>query len=96
MAMRVISRKALREFWEGNPASETPLRRWYTQMVKGTYRTFADLRAGFGSSTEWVGDYVVFDIGGNKFRLVAGMDFERGIAYIKSVMTHKEYDAWKP
>jgi len=94
--MHVISRKALREFWEKYPNSKTPLSRWFKIMEKQDFGTFAELRSIF-PSVDKVDDLIVFNIGGNKYRLIASIHFNRGKVYIRHVLTHGEYDkgGWK-
>lgn len=94
--VHVISRKALVEFWEQYPDSKEPLLRWYKIMVYSEYESFVSLRKTFPSADQ-VRDLVVFNIGGNKYRLVASIHFNRGRVYVRHVLTHREYDqgAWK-
>ncbi len=94
--MRVISRKALRTFWEKHPESKSPLSRWFKAMTKQDFHSFNELRATFPRADK-VGELVVFDIGGNKWRLIASIHFNRTKVYIRHVLTHPEYDkgAWK-
>jgi mRNA interferase HigB len=94
--MHVISRKALRTFWEHYPESETALRRWYTIVQSTDCGSFAELRATFPSA-DAVGDLTVFNIGGNKYRLIASIHYSRRKVYVRHVLTHSEYDRgdWK-
>ena len=94
--MRIISRKALRQFWEQYPDSETALVRWFKVMQHTEFRNFSELRATFPTADK-VGDWIVFNIGGNKYRLIASIHFNRGAVYIRHVLTHQGYDkgAWK-
>ena len=94
--MHVISEKKLREFWREWPTAEKPLRAWCRVVERATWESFADVRQVYASADR-VGKYTVFDIGGNKFRLVVVVHFNRGRVYIRHVMTHKEYDKgmWK-
>lgn len=94
--MHVISRKALRMFWEKHPDSESSLTRWYKAMTTNTFRGFNELRETF-STADKVEDLIVFNISGNKYRLVASIHFNRGKVYVRHVLTHAEYDkgAWK-
>lgn len=94
--MHVISRKALLSFWEQHPDSKEPLLRWFKIVEKGEFTSFESLRATF-PSVDKVGDWIVFNIGGNKYRLIASIHFNRGKVYIRHLLTHKEYDrgAWK-
>ena len=94
--MHVISRKALREFWEKYPDSKAPFSRWFKIMEKQDFGNFSELRAIFPGADK-VGDLIVFNIGGNKYRLIASIHFNRGKVYIRHVLTHAEYDkgGWK-
>jgi len=94
--MHIISRKTLRTFWEKYPDSETALARWFKIVQRTDFANFADLRATFPSADQ-VGNLIVFNIGGNKYRLIASIHFNRHKIYIRYVMAHKEYDKgdWK-
>jgi mRNA interferase HigB len=94
--MHIISRKALQTFWERYPDSEAPLLRWYKIIERTEYRSFAELRITFPAA-DLVDDWVVFNIGGNKYRLIASIHFNRGKVYVRHVLTHRDYDrgAWK-
>ncbi len=94
--MHVISRKALVVFWERYPDSKEPLLRWYKIVGKSEFTSFESLRATFPSADK-VNDWIVFNIGGNKYRLIASIHFNRSRLYIRHVLTHKEYDRgeWK-
>jgi mRNA interferase HigB len=99
--MHVISKKKLREFWEQYPDAEEPLRAWYRIVEAASWGSFADVRAVFPSADvvghREEGHRVVFNIGGNKFRLVVIAFFEYGRVYIRHVLTHADYDRgeWK-
>ena len=94
--MHVISKKALREFWETYSDSQNALTRWFKLINTQDFENFAQLRAVFPSADQ-VGDLIVFNIGGNKYRLVASIHFNRGKVYVRQVLTHSEYDRgdWK-
>jgi mRNA interferase HigB len=98
--MRVISRARLKRFWirSGRQDSEGPLRAWYTHVSHRSvaWRSWGDVRANFGTASP-VGNCVVFNIGGNKYRLVTRILFPSQKVFILRVMTHEEYDdpAWK-
>ena len=89
--MHVISRKALRVFWTQHPDSEKPLSRWFKIMHQTQFHNFAALRRTFPSADK-VGKYVVFNIAGNKYRLIVSIHFNRGKVYIRHVLTHQAYD----
>jgi len=98
--MRVISKARLREFWEavGCGDSEGPLRAWYTHVSDQStaWRMWGDVKAEFGT-VSLVGNCVVFNIGGNKYRLVTRVLYPSQKVFILKVMTHVEYDEdrWK-
>lgn len=92
--MRVISRKKLVEFWETHPEAEAPLRAWWSVMMSTRFENPHQVRQIFGS-VDFLGGYTAaFNIGGNKFRLVADLRYDLGLgrAYIRHVVTHAEYD----
>ena len=89
--MRVIARKALRDFWRRHPDAEQPLRAWYAEAIQATWSDFADVRARYRSAV-LVGDRIVFNIGGNKYRLVTLVDFRRHGLLIRFIGTHRDYD----
>ena len=92
--MHVITRKRLNEFASKHPETKAALARWY-QLVKRTdLDSFAELRAVFPSADQ-VGKLTVFDIGGNKVRLVTAIHYNRRKIYIRAVLSHKEYDEGK-
>ncbi len=95
--MRVISRRALREFSLLHPDAAAPLNRWAATVEASTWNHPADVRHVF-RSVDFVGDLTVFDIGGNKYRLIAFVHYRKQTLFIKHVLTHQEYDkgAWKP
>ena len=91
--MQVIARRTLREFWEREPRAEMPLRVWYTIVDKANWTGPVDIKAQFGSTVDFVGDNrVIFDIGGNKYRLIVHFAYAYQRALINFVGTHKEYD----
>lgn len=93
--MRVISKKMLRLFWAVHPKAEPPLTAWYKATVAAAWHTFAELRATFNTADQ-VGDCVVFNVGGNKYRLIGRVRYAKkahpGVVYVLKVMTHAEYD----
>jgi mRNA interferase HigB len=94
--MHVISRKALRLFWQKHPDSKAPLNRWFQIVRRTAFKDFASLRRTFPTA-DLVDRFIIFNIAGNKYRLVTSIHFNRGKVYIRHVLTHREYDqgAWK-
>ena len=93
--MRLISNKALRDFAKRHSIAQAPLQGWRRVVERGRYRNFAVLKRAF-NSVDKVGDYFVFNIAGNSCRLIAAIHFNTQILYVRSVMTHAEYDEWMP
>ncbi len=94
--MHVISHSRIAVVQRQFPDCATALDYWYRLMKRGAYANFAHLRATFGS-VDKVGLLYVFDIGGNKLRLVAAVHFNTGKVFVRWVLTHKQYDdaGWK-
>jgi mRNA interferase HigB len=92
--MHVISKKKLREFWEENPKSRVPLEAWHQIAKRAEWATFAEIKQALGKADR-VGRFVVFDIGGNRYRLIAVIHFNRQKLYVRHVLTHAEYDKGK-
>ena len=94
--MKLISNKALREFAALHPQAGQPLQDFRRLMEQGTYASFAQLKATF-ASVDKVGERYVFNIGGNKYRLIASIAFQAGLVWVKAVLTHEQYDKgdWK-
>ena len=90
--MRIISRRRLREFWELHADAEGPLRTWYAIMRTKTYETPHEVRQDFGSASFLGGSRTVYNVGGNKYRLVVDMRYDLGRVYIRQVLTHADYD----
>lgn len=95
--MRIISKRAIREFAIGKYRVATaPLEHWYETARRAVWRNSGDVRLDFNTA-DFVGDLVVFDIGGNKYRLIAAIKYRWQILYIRAILTHEDYDKgdWK-
>jgi mRNA interferase HigB len=93
MAINVIARKTLKVFSERYPQAAIPLSTWHQIVSKGDWSRPADLKSAFGANVDFVGDNrAIFDIGGNKYRLVVHFSYKYKTALIKFVGTHEEYD----
>ncbi len=93
--MLVIKKGTLRAHWErpGREDSEDPLRAWYAEAKKAAWKIPADIKAKYRSASFVADNRVVFNIGGNKYRLVVHVNYEIGVVLVKFVGTHEEYDA---
>jgi mRNA interferase HigB len=95
--MQVIARRTLRQFWERHPQAETPLRVWFAVVSKAQWSGPAELKRQFGPTVDFVSDSrVIFDLGGNKYRLVAHVAYSFGRVLVKFVGTHAEYNRIDP
>ena len=94
--MRVFSKKKLREFWERHPDAKEPLLRWYKATGTADWRNLADTRRDFPHA-DAVGTCTVFNIAGNKYRLIAYIVYPIRYVYVLHILTHAGYDteAWK-
>lgn len=91
--MRVIARRTLREFWERHSAAELPLRAWCKEVEAASWKSPTEVKARYASASFLTGNRVVFNIKGNRFRLIAAVRYDLGIVFIRFVGTHAEYDA---
>lgn len=94
--MRIISRKGLREFWERYPDARQALQAWYADAKRGTWKTPLDIKNVYRNASIIASNRVVFNIKGNRYRLVAAINYEHGIVYVRFVGTHQEYDRIDP
>ena len=94
--MHVITRSRLAEFWKKHPNSKTSLLLWYKIVMTTQWQNFVELRKIFPSADQ-VGNFTVFNIGGNKYRLIAFIDYTYQKIFIRAILTHAEYskDDWK-
>jgi len=91
--MRIISIKKLKDFWESGYAdSEQPLKVWYQIFKKEHFLTSSEIKSLFPSSSIIDKNRVVFNISGNKYRLVVHIRYDLQIIYIRFVGSHAEYD----
>jgi len=92
--MRIFSRKTLKEFWElsAYANSEQPLKAWYDEAKKATWKTPNDIKALYAHASILKDGRVVFNIHGNSYRLVVKINYDFGVIYIRFVGTHDAYD----
>ncbi|MBN3989835.1 MAG: type II toxin-antitoxin system HigB family toxin [Nostoc sp. NMS2] len=94
--MHIISRARLSEFWEKHSNAQTSLRLWYKLTSVAEWQNLVELRQTFPSADQ-VGNFTVFNIGGNNYRLITLVDYEYQKVFIRHILTHAEYDKddWK-
>lgn len=90
--MRIISRKALKDFWTRHTQAEEPLKSWFEEATQATWKTPQDIKALYRSADFVLGNRVIFNIGGNKYRLIVKINYSYGVVYIRFIGTHTEYD----
>jgi mRNA interferase HigB len=93
--MRIIAKRTLRQFWESRPRgaeAKIPPEVWHSTVRHTEWKTPADVKVMYGDASILKNNRVVFNLGGNKYRLVVRINYPHGIVYIRFVGTHKEYD----
>jgi mRNA interferase HigB len=95
--MQIIAKSTLRKFWEREPRAEVPLMTWYRTVSEAKRAGPADVKTAFGTAVDFVGDNrAIFDLGGNKYRLIVHIAYPYRRVLIKFIGTHKEYDRIDP
>jgi mRNA interferase HigB len=95
--MQIVARRTLKRFCERHPRAETPIDVWYALVNKAEWKSTADVKAQFGATVDFVADNrIIFDIGGNKYRLIVHVSYEYKSVLIKFIGTHREYDKIDP
>ncbi len=90
--MRIISKKTLKEYWEKESGAKSTLEAWHGEARNAQWASPADVKAQFGSASILRDGRVVFNIGGNKYRLVVWINYDFHTIYVRFLGTHKDYD----
>jgi mRNA interferase HigB len=93
--MRVIALSTLKDFWAANPDcmdAKEPVLAWYRHTVKADWASPIDVKADFGQASILRDGRVVFNIAGNKYRLVVWINYPYRVVYIRFLGTHSQYD----
>jgi mRNA interferase HigB len=92
--MRVIAVRALRKFWQrpGRGDSERPLRAWFREAKYADWKSPADIKRAYANASLLAGNRAVFNIAGNKYRLVVKVNYPYRVVYVRFVGAHGEYD----
>ena len=90
--MNVVALRTLKAFWTKHPDAKAPLTAWYTLAKAAEWKSPQDIRDQFNTADFLADNRVIFDIGGNKYRLVARVSYTFKQVLVKFVGTHKEYD----
>jgi mRNA interferase HigB len=95
--MQVIARRTLKEFWRRHPQAEGLIRVWFALASEARWQRPNEIKRQFGGSVDFIGDNrVIFDLGGNKYRLVVHVSYNFGRLLVKFIGTHAEYDRIDP
>ncbi|EKE09343.1 MAG: hypothetical protein ACD_16C00191G0003 [uncultured bacterium] len=94
--MRVISRKSLKKFWSKHPQSEEPLKSWFAETKKALWSSPQNIKDHYRSADFLKNNRVIFNISGNKYRLIVQVNYHFKIVYIRFIGTHQEYDKIDP
>ena len=89
--MRIITERRLREFSVRNKQFESAFRDWIQIVRLADWQSFSDVRNSF-NHVDFHNKLTIFDVGGNKFRIIAKIEYAKHLVFIKSVLTHSEYD----
>lgn len=90
--MRIVALGTLRDFWFQRPEAELPLRSWYALASRAQWSSPADVRAAYRTASFVAGNRIDFNIGGNRFRMVVAVHYNRRALFVRVVGTHAEYD----
>ncbi|MBK9283825.1 MAG: type II toxin-antitoxin system HigB family toxin [Sphingobacteriaceae bacterium] len=90
--MRVIAKKILREFWNRHTDCESQLKSWYYEALKAKWKSPSDIKKEFPSASIIQNNRVVFNIKGNKYRLIVKINYDYSILWIRFIGTHPQYD----
>jgi len=96
----IVGKLLLQEFWTKHKRAKSPLEKWIQTVEAATWRNFAQVRQTYGTADlfrRYGRTFVIFNIGGNKYRLVTAINYQGQIVVIEVALTHKEYDKnkWK-
>jgi mRNA interferase HigB len=91
--MRVIAKRTLQQFWELHADAKNSLEAWHSQVIKAVWINPQEIKRQFGSVSVLKSGRVVFNIAGNKYRLVLAMDYRRQVCFIRFIGTHAQYNA---
>ncbi|CUS04900.2 conserved protein of unknown function [Candidatus Promineifilum breve] len=90
--MRIIALRTLREFWQNHPDIEQSLKNWHATAKAANWTSPADVVTDYRSASIIANNRIVFNIHGNRYRLITAVDYRRGIVYIRFIGTHRDYD----
>jgi mRNA interferase HigB len=92
--VNVVALRTLRAFWEQHSEAEQPLRAWHKRLEQSQANNFSELKQDFPSADVVQPDFTVFDVAGNRYRVVTTIDYSSQFVKIRLVMNHRDYDQW--
>ena len=92
--MRILGRDTIQAFMERYPDSQSSLKSWVQAVEANPFKHFNGLRQSFGSA-DYVRPYTIFNISGNKYRLIALVNYQIGAVLVQQILTHSEYEKGK-
>ena len=90
--MRVIAKRTLREFWRQYADAKGPLEAWFREVQRANWASPQEIKDRYASASFVGNDRVIFNIGGNKYRLIVRVNYQYGIVYIRFIGTHADYN----
>lgn len=90
--MRILTKKRLREYWETHPQAEQPLKRWHDYVRKADWSSPVDVKRDYHTANILPDNRVVFNIGGNNYRIIVKIEYRFQDVYVRFIGTHTEYD----
>lgn len=90
--MRIYSKSTLRQFWERHPDVEEALRNWYKHVLIGNWNNSAEVTTSFPNARSIGNSRIIFNIRGNRYRLVVFADYRSKVVYVRFIGTHAEYN----
>ncbi|MDD5372854.1 MAG: type II toxin-antitoxin system HigB family toxin [Sulfurimonas sp.] len=90
--MRVISKRTLQDFWNNYPDAINPFAGWYAEAIKASWQSTHDIKSQYKTASFLRDNRVVFNIGGNKYRLIVKINYPYSTVYVRFVGTHAQYD----
>lgn len=90
--MRILTKKRLREYWATHSQAEQPLKRWHDYVRKAAWASPDDVKQDYRTADILPGNCVVFNIGGNNYRLIVKIEYQFGDVYVRFIGTHADYD----
>ena len=90
--MRILTKKRLRDYWEMHPKAEQPLKRWHDYVREADWSSPADVKRDYHTADILPNNRVVFNIGGNNYRLIVKIEYRFQDVYVRFIGTHTEYD----